>query len=118
MREERGDMREERGDMREEELEKKGERREERHEAIDLDHFVFWSNCFNKSSLINLVRNISARHNVLLDTIGPREEEVECYERALWYFWTVIITFLVCSLLELLLYLVYSYKVSCIKRYG
>ena len=58
------------------------------------------------------MRNISARHNVLLDTIGPREEEVECYERALWYFWTVIITFLVCSLLELILHLLYSYKVS------
>ena len=52
--------------------------------------------------------NISARHNVLLDTIGPREEEVECYERALWYFWTFISIFLVCSLLELLFHLVYS----------
>ena len=56
--------------------------------------------------------NISARHNVLLDTIGPREEEVECYERALWYFWTVISIFLVCSLLELLFYQVYSYYVG------
>ena len=58
------------------------------------------------------MRNITARHNLLLDTIGPREEEVECYERALWYFWIVIITFLVCSLLELLLHLLYSYHVS------
>ena len=56
--------------------------------------------------------NISARHNVLLDTIGPREEEVECYERALWYFWTFISIFLVCSLLELLFHLVYSYYVG------
>ena len=69
-------------------------------------------------SSINLVRNISARHNLLLDTIGPRMEEVECYERALWYFWTVIITFLVCSLLELLLNSLYCYYVSRITRKG
>ena len=62
------------------------------------------------------MRNISARHNLLLDTIGPREEEVECYERALWYFWTFIITFLVCSLLELLLHFLYSYHVRYLKR--
>ena len=71
-----------------------------------------------KSSLINLVRNISARHNILLDTIGPREEEVECYERALWYFWTIISTFFVFSLLELLLHLLYGYKVSILARIG
>ena len=62
----------------------------------------------NSQTFDYLVMNISARHNVLLDTIGPREEEVECYKRALWYFWTFISIFLVCSLLELLFHLVYS----------
>ena len=54
---------------------------------------------------------ISARHNVLLDTIGARPEEIECYSRAVWYFWLSIILFLVSSVLEILGHLIYAYYV-------
>ena len=60
---------------------------------------------------ICLVRQISARHNILLDTIGPRPEEVDCYQNTVFYFWLTITSFLVCSLLELLCHLLYSHYV-------
>ena len=58
-----------------------------------------------------LVIQISARHNMLLATIEPKPEEIECYHRAIWYFWLSIISFLVGSLLEILGHLIYAYYV-------
>ena len=67
----------------------------------------------NNTDMINecLVIQISARHNVLLATIEPKQEEIECYHRAVWYFWLSIISFLVGSLLETLGHLIYAYYV-------
>ena len=58
-----------------------------------------------------LVIQISARHNVLLATIEPKQEEIECYHRAVSFFWLSIISFLVGSLLETLGHLIYAYYV-------
>ena len=66
--------------------------------------------CHNDLYIL-IVRQISARHNVLLNSIGPTQEEVDCYDRAVWMFWLVIISFLVGSLLEILCHLIFAYHV-------
>ena len=58
--------------------------------------------------------NIWERHDILESSIGVRKEESDSYEAATRLFTAVLVTFLVLSMLELIIYLVYNIYVSII----
>ena len=66
----------------------------------------------SKSIIIYLVAKIWERHGILESSIGVREEEVVSYEAATRLFTAVLVTFLVLSMLELIIYLGYNTYVS------
>ena len=68
----------------------------------------------SKSIIIYLVTKIWERHRILESSIGVREEEVVSYEAATRLFTAVLVTFLVLSMLELIIFLGYNTYVSII----
>ena len=58
--------------------------------------------------------NIWERHNILESSIGALKEERDSYEAATRLFTAVLVTFLVLSMLELIIYLGYNIYVSII----
>ena len=58
--------------------------------------------------------NIWERHDILESSIGALKEEDDSYEAATRLFTAVLVTFLVLSMLELIIYLVYNIYVSII----
>ena len=56
--------------------------------------------------------NIWERHDILESSIGVRKEESDSYEAATRLFTAVLVTFLVLSMLELIIFLGYNTYVS------